>query len=65
MFKIDINSIYQKFWVSYDILKTSPESELHFDTKGATTLIFITNSNLSNSQIQFILIENLIEFEEI
>lgn len=65
IFKTDINSTYQIFWVTYDILKVSPNTDLDFDTIGATTIMSIANSNLSYSQIQLILMENFIEFEKI
>lgn len=64
-FKTDISSIYQMFWITYDILKISPNTDLDFDTKGTTTVMYVANSNLSDSEIQLILMENFIEFEKI
>ena len=65
VFKTDIGSVYQMFWVTHDILNMSPNTDLDFDIKETTTLMFVTNSNLSYSQIQFILNDNLIEYEKI
>ena len=64
VFKTDIGSVYQMFWVTHDILNMSPNTDLDFDIKETTTLMFVTNSNLSYSQIQFILNDNLIEYEK-
>tara|TARA_R110002050_G_scaffold124212_1_gene243235 strand:- start:155 stop:340 length:186 start_codon:yes stop_codon:yes gene_type:complete len=60
-----MNSEYQTFWVTHDILKISPEAILDFDFKTKATVMSINNSKLSYSQIQLIFQENLIEFEEI
>lgn len=65
VFRTNINSVYQIFWVTHDILKICPNTLLYFDEKETMTKIFITNCILSHSQIQSIFIDNQIEFEKI
>lgn len=65
VFKTDITSVYQIFWITYDILKLCPDADLDFDIKEKTSLMAITNTCLSYSQIQSILNENLVKYEGI
>lgn len=64
-FKTNINSIYQRFWVTYEILKISPNIELNFQSKKKKVVVSITNANLSSSEIQLIFKENFIDYEEV
>lgn len=65
IFKTDINSVYQSFWVKHDLLEIYPDAELNFITKGKITILSITNSALCLTDIQLIFNENLIAFEKI
>ncbi|MEP5934115.1 MAG: hypothetical protein ABJ218_03285 [Winogradskyella arenosi] len=64
-FKTDISSVYQIFWVTYDILNISPNTDLDFNTQGAVTIMSITNTNLSYSGILLIFNKNNIEYENV
>ncbi len=65
VFKTNINSIYQMFWVTYEMLKISPSVELNFDHKKVNTIVSISNANVSASEIQFIFLENFIDYQEV
>lgn len=65
IFKTNINSIYQKFWITYEIVNISPNIELNFMNKKKNTVVFITNTNLSSSDIKLIFKLNLIDYEEV
>ncbi|WP_444660183.1 hypothetical protein [Flavobacterium columnare] len=67
LFKTNINSEYQLFWITHDIFKLCPSAELSiiFNTENRFSKLFIINSSLSLSQIQFVFIENQIEYKEI
>lgn len=64
-FKTNIESIYQKFWITYDILKISPNVELNFKSKKKKTVVLISNTNLSVSDIKLIFKVNSIDCKEI
>lgn len=64
IFKADINSIYQIFWITHDLSKICPQIDLNFNLyQNQFCIISIKNSNLTYNQIQLIFIENQIEFE--
>lgn len=65
VFKTEMISLYQMFWITYEMLKISPNSDLEFDKKEINTLVTITNSNLSNSQIHYIFDEHYVDFEQL
>lgn len=64
IFKTDINSNYQIFWITHDLSKICPQIDLNFILyQNQFYIISIKNSNLTYNQIQLIFIENQIEFE--
>ncbi|WP_026715464.1 hypothetical protein [Flavobacterium daejeonense] len=62
LFNTDLNSIYQKFWVTHDLLNLSPNAILNFKTEEKNSLISIENADLSFSEIQLIFIEHQIKY---
>lgn len=65
VFKTNIGTIYQMFWITYDMIKISPNIELDFDNRKMDTIVSISNANLLTSEIKFIFNEHQIEFESI
>lgn len=66
LFKTNINSEYQMFWITYSIVKICPNAELNFyNNENHTCVLSIKNACLSVTQIQFIFIENQIDYEEL
>jgi|GEM_PF-1094886 len=64
IFKTDINSNYQIFWITHDLSKICPQIDLNFILyQNQFYIISIKNSNLTYNQIQLIFIENQIKFE--
>lgn len=65
-FRIELNSEFQVFWITHDILKICPDAELDIDTnEQRQSTLSLVNCNLSLSQIQFVFIENQIGYEKI
>ncbi|TYP98158.1 hypothetical protein C7447_103328 [Tenacibaculum adriaticum] len=64
-FETNIKSIYQIFWITYDLLIISPDVELNFNIEKPHSPLSIISSNLSFSQIQSIFIENQIQYNQI
>lgn len=65
-FRINIYSEYQVFWITHDILKICPKTELNFyNSKNLYCILSIKISSITLDQIQLIFIENQIKFEEI
>lgn len=62
--KTKISTEYQIFWITYEIQKESPDVELTIiRMDNQFHMISILNSNLSVADIQFILLENSIDYE--
>ena len=64
LFNTDLNSVYQKFWVTYDLLNLSPNAILKFKKQEKNSLISIENSNLYYSEIQLIFLEHQIKYNQ-
>lgn len=66
LFKTNIKSEYQVFWITYGILKICPNAELNFySNEKFSYLLSLKNTSLSLTQIQFVFIENQIDYEEL
>lgn len=64
LFNTDLKSIYQKFWVTHDLLNLSPNTILNFKMEEKNSLISIENSDLSFLEIQLIFIEHQIKYNK-
>lgn len=62
--KTNIKSIHQICWVTYEVLSICPEAQVNFHVGEPNSPLTIVNSNLSDSQIESILIDHHIDFEK-
>lgn len=64
LFKTNINSVYQVFWVTHDMSEICSQIELNFQfDENKNYILSIKNSNITLDQIKLIFIQNQIEFE--
>ncbi|MAU70706.1 MAG: hypothetical protein CML04_01300 [Pseudozobellia sp.] len=61
-FELYTNSIYQMFWVMYDISRVCLKSKLDFNSTQNFTLMIIYDSDLSYEQIETILLDNDVNY---
>ncbi len=65
VFKTNINSVYQIFWITHDLIEVCPDINLEFKKKRKCTIVFISNTGIEYPQIQEIFIQNQIIYENV
>ncbi|AWG21165.1 hypothetical protein FFWV33_06260 [Flavobacterium faecale] len=65
LFSTNIDSVYQEFWVTYELMNRSPNAILNFKTEQNNHLMSIENSSISLSELQLIFMEHQIKYNHI
>ena len=65
LFSTNIDSVYQEFWVTYELMNRSPNAILNFKTEQNNHLMSIENSSISLSELQLIFMEHQIKYNQV
>lgn len=65
LFTTNIESVYQEFWVTYELMNRSPNTILNFINEQNNHLISIENTSMSLSDLQLIFMEYQIKYNQI